>query len=180
MTTGTDGITIRASYLSELPAVRALMVRIIEGDYGYGYDPRWHGDLDDLQGLYLDRPRQALLVAVDDTTGATVGTIAVRTLAITTPPHPAPFVARYDRARSAELVRVFVDPAYRRRGIARALVAAARRWVAGAGGYDVICLHSQFAVAFWRTLATEVFVEATGPDAGTAYLELTVPQRARP
>lgn len=158
------------------------MLGIIERDYGYGYDPRWHYDLDDLRGFYLDYPRQALFVAVDDATGRLAGTAASKVPRLTAPPHPTAIVARYDPARTAELTRVFVAPAYRRRGLARTLVDAARRWVAAAGGFDVITLHSASAVEFWRALpATEVLDArrpgATGPLAGSVYFELTIPVR---
>lgn len=176
MPTAAGKVTIRAPHPVELAETRALMIGVIERDYGYGYDPRWHHDLDDLHGYYLDRPRHTLFVAVDDATGAIVGAVGVRTFAITAPPHPEAVVARYDRERSAELVRVFVHQDYRRRGLARSLIEAARRWVADEGGYDVICFHSEFAIPFWRALgSTEVFVQRPGSGDGATYFELTVP-----
>ena len=177
------GFAVRAPRPGELAEARALMLRIIERDYGYGYDPRWHYDLDDLRGFYLEHPRQALFVAVDDATGRLAGTAAIKAPRLTAPPHPPAIVARYDPTRTAELTRVFVAPAYRRRGLARTLVDAARRWVAAAGGFDVITLHSASAVEFWRALpATEVLDArrpgATGPLGGSVYFELAVPPRA--
>lgn len=58
------GFTVREPYREELTRVRALMLRVIELDDGYGYNPRRRFDLDDLQGFYLDNPRQALVGAV--------------------------------------------------------------------------------------------------------------------
>lgn len=175
--------TVREPRPEELAEVRALMVRVIARDYGYGYHTQWHADLDDPQGFYLDNPRQALFVAVDDATGRIVGTAGVRTLAITSPPHPPAILARYDRERSAELTRVFVAPETRRRGIGQALVERARHWVAGAGDYDIICFHSRTAVDFWRALPTTEVLDARrageeGPSAGSVYFDMVVPERA--
>jgi GNAT superfamily N-acetyltransferase len=171
------GYAIRMPRPDELDEVRALMIRVIQHDYGYDYRSRWHDDVDDPAGFYLEHPRQTLLVAVDDRTGRILGTAGVRVLRITSPPHPAEIPARYDRERTAELTRVFVQPEARRRGIGRALVDAARRWVADVGGYDLIQLHSRTAVEFWRAMPTTEILDTrrpgvAGPEAGQVYFEM--------
>src|SRR5436309_1785335 len=62
---------VRVARPDDLPAVRALMVRTFEEDFGYGYRPDFHADVDDLQGVYLDHPRHTLLVAVAAGSGRT-------------------------------------------------------------------------------------------------------------
>jgi GNAT superfamily N-acetyltransferase len=171
------GYIIREPPLDELEQIRELMIQVIQHDYGYDYRSRWHDDVDDPAGFYLDHPRQTLLVAVDARTGQTLGTAGVRLLRITAPPHPPEIVARYDRERTAELTRVFVLPAARRLGIGRALVDAARRWVAEVGGFDLIQLHSRTAVEFWRAMETTEILDnrrpgGEGPEAGQVYFEL--------
>jgi GNAT superfamily N-acetyltransferase len=149
------------------------MLRIFEADYGYGYQPRWHWDYDDIQGVYLDNPRHVLFVVVDDLTDAIVGTAGIRAGGPTAPSLPRWLVDRYQPPeRTAQLVRVFVHPEYRRRGIARALVDACRQFVREVGGYEVIALHSEFAVEFWRSMpTTEVYSERTddAPDAAVHF-----------
>lgn len=169
--------TVREPRTDELAATRALMIEVIARDYGYDYRCQWHDDVDDLAGFYLAHPRQTLLVAVDDMSGQILGTAGVRVLRATAPPHPPEIVARYDRERTAELTRVFVRTDARRRGIGRALVEAARRWVAEDGGYALIQFHSRTAVEFWRALpATETLdnrrPSGDGPATGQVYFEL--------
>jgi GNAT superfamily N-acetyltransferase len=176
-----DGCTTRAARPEELDEVRALMIRVIEHDYGYDYRSRWHDDVDEPKAFYLDHPRQTLLVAVDDRTGEILGTAGVRILRITSPPHPAEIIDRYDRERTAELTRVFVLPEARRRGIGRALVEAARTWVAEVGGFDLIQFHSRTAVEFWRSMPTTEVLDnrrqiGGGPELGQVYFEMSVPE----
>jgi GNAT superfamily N-acetyltransferase len=187
LTTNTEvgGYTVRAARPEDLDAVRALMIRVIEHDYGYEYRSRWHDDVDDPKAFYLDHPRQTLLVAVDDTTGRIVGTAGVRVLRITSPPHPAEILDRYDRERTAELTRVFVLPEARRRGIGRALVDAARVWVAEVGGFDLIQFHSRTAVELWRAMPTTEVLDnrrqvGGGPELGQVYFEMRVPEPRQP
>jgi GNAT superfamily N-acetyltransferase len=174
------GYAVRIPRSDELDEVRALMIRVIEHDYGYDYQTRWHDDVDDSKAFYLDKPRHRLLVAVDDRTGQILGTAGVRVLAITSPPHPQEILDRYDRERTAELTRVFVLPEARRRGIGRALVDAARSWVADVGDFDLIQFHSRTAVEFWRSMPTTEILDnrrqiGGGPELGQVYFEMQVP-----
>lgn len=64
---------------------------------------------------------------------------------------------------------MFVHPEYRRRGIARELTEACREFVRDVGGYNVICLHTEHAVEFWRTMPTvEVHDERSAETPGGA------------
>jgi GNAT superfamily N-acetyltransferase len=173
-------VTIRVPSPDELEETRALMIRVIEHDYGYNYRSRWHDDVDNPAGFFLEHPRQTLLIAVDDETGQLVGTAGVRVLRITSPPHPAEILERYDRERTAELTRVFVLPEARRRGIGRALVDAARAWVAEVGGFDLIQFHSRTAVEFRRAMPTTEVLDnrrprGDGPESGQVYFEMSIP-----
>jgi GNAT superfamily N-acetyltransferase len=179
MTDTTGLVTIRAPRADELDATRVLMIRVVALDYGYDYRSRWHEDIDNLTGFYLAHPRHTLLVAVEGATGKIIGTAGVRTLRITSPPHPATIVERYDRERTAELTRVFVAPEARRRGIGRTLVEAAQRWVAEAGDFDLIQLHSRTAVEFWRAMPTTEILDnrrraAGAPEDGQVYFEMPI------
>lgn len=179
------GIAIREPRHEELAQVRAFMLRVIADTYGYGYQPQWHYDLDDLRAYYLDNPRHALFIAVDASSGDLVGTVGVRARLFTAVTQPPEIVARYRDRRFAELVRVFVDPVYRRRGIGAALVSTAYEWIAATGQFEVISLHSSHAVNFWRRLPTlEVLDDRHQGEkdplrAGAVYFEMAVPAPTR-
>ena len=88
--------TIRPATPDDVAPARALMIRTFEEDFGYGYRPEFHADVDDLQGTYLDNPRHALLVAVATEAGAIVGTAGVRSGGLKPEFNPPWLVARYD------------------------------------------------------------------------------------
>ena len=167
------GYTARPAQPGDLRRARELIVRVIEEDLGYAYNPAWHWDLDDLRGVYLDDPRHALWVVTDDATGELLATGAVRRGGPKSPPTPRWLADRYDRDRTAQVVRVYVARPHRRRGIARTLVELARRFAAAEGGYSVICLHTDRrapgAEAFWRAMPTTlVYDPKTDPQSDAA------------
>src|SRR4051812_23996048 len=98
MTTNQSGsaAAIRQAMTEDLDAIRELMIDIFEQDFGYGYNPVLHGDVDDLQGTYLDNPRHILLVAVDDASGTILGTAGVRSGGLKPQFNHAWLVERYD------------------------------------------------------------------------------------
>jgi ribosomal protein S18 acetylase RimI-like enzyme len=169
-----DAFIVREGLLEDLEGAKALMVRTFEEDFGYGLRPEIHEDVIDLEGYYLQNPRQALFVAVG-TSGDVVGTAAVRQGGTRTPPHPAWLAAKYDPERTCELQRVYVAKEQRRSGIGRHLVEAVRRWVNAEGGYDTVCLHSNVgrpgADTFWWSVATVVH-EARPTEFNTVHFEL--------
>ena len=173
------GLTMRPATPDDIEAVRAFMLRIFEQDYGYGYQPRWHWDYDDLQGTYIDNPRHALILALDAGSGEIVGTAGLRSGG---PTLPAWLAERYQPPeRTAQIVRVFVHPEHRRRGIARLLVEELRRFVRDVGEYDVICLHTESAVDFWQALGCRVVHDGrtADPPEPSVHFELSMlPTRA--
>jgi ribosomal protein S18 acetylase RimI-like enzyme len=175
------GFSVRPARPQDLPAARALIMRVIKEDLGYDHNPQWHWDVDDLQGTYLDDPRHALWVAVDDASGHIVATGGLRKGG----PRSAPeqwVVDRYDPERTAQVVRVYVAREHRRRGIARTLVDLARRFAAAEGGYAVICLHTDVrapgAEGFWRAMPTTLVYDGRGqdPTVETLHFELPFPE----
>ncbi len=108
------GFTARPARPDDLPQARALIMQVIQEDLGYTYNPEWHWDVDDLQGVYLDDPRHALWVVVDDAMGEIIGTDGLRRGGPKSPPQVA---ARYDPDRTAQVVRVYVARAHRRRAV---------------------------------------------------------------
>jgi GNAT superfamily N-acetyltransferase len=178
---GKGGFTVHLARRKDLAGARAVILEVIERDLG-GYRPAVHGDVNDLAGTYLERPRYALFVALDDATGEVVGTTAVRPEPPSSPPHPGWLAKRYSGPTVAQLSRVYIHPAHRRRGIAGALVEAARAWVADEGGYTTIYLHTNAAVPgaepFWRSRPTTQIYDGRGNHEGysqAVHFELALP-----
>lgn len=152
-----------------LEAAREFILRRTQEDYGYGHQPQWHWDIDAAEDTYVTNPRQRLWVALaGPEQEQIVGTVAIRAGGPASPPHPPELAARYPEAESvAQLVRLMVEPAYRRRGLASELVDTATQFARDAD-YAQLYLHTNAlvpgAVEFWRRRAVQTY------DArGTAY-----------
>src|SRR5215472_3192346 len=147
------GWSVRLARPEDLAQARAIMLRTFEEDFGYGYRPDYHADVDDLRGTYLDNPRHALFVAVDDASDQVVATAGIRSGGLKPQYNPAWLVERYDPERTAQIVRVYVAREHRRRGIAQGLISAVCQFVADEGSYERIALHtdprSPGAERFW-------------------------------
>lgn len=175
---------VRLATHADLPGARSVMLDTFYREFGHGYRPQWHADVVDLAGTYLETPGHALFVAVAD--DEVVGTTAVRAQGPASPPHPAWLAERYDGATTAQLFRVYVRPEHRRRGLARALVDAAVRFIAENPRYERIYLHTDTRVAgaeaFWRSVAVEVCDARDGdPDRHqTVHFEIPVPALTGP
>jgi MFS family permease/GNAT superfamily N-acetyltransferase len=152
------GITIRAAGPADLPAAAALMRQTVEEDFETPYHPSYHRDIADLEAAYLGPPRHTLFIAIDDASGAVVGTGGVRVGRLRG--GPPELVRRYAGDDTAQLVRIYVRREARRRGIARAIVGACLEFVLADGGYSIIALHafphSPGALSFWESIATRV------------------------
>jgi GNAT superfamily N-acetyltransferase len=163
------GITIRSVEPRDFSVAREHILRVTREDLRSEYRPEWHWDIDDIQGVYIDHPRQALFLAIDDATHELAATMAVVNVGPNSPPHPVWLAERYNGPRVAQILRAYVARSHRRRGIARALVETARLFVAADGGYSTIYLHTNASVpgaeAFWRSMPTiEVYDGRGNPD----------------
>ncbi|MBT0771865.1 GNAT family N-acetyltransferase [Kineosporia sp. J2-2] len=175
-------VQIRPATAADLAGAAACMREVLETDLG-GYTERWHQDLDELEATYLQAPRAALFVAVGtsgDGEEVVLATTAVRPCLLASPPNPAWLAGRYNRPDVCQLVRVWVRPRARRRGLARRLVAEAARWATGAGGYGTVYLHTDTGVpgaeAFWRSMPTVEVLDARPDPWNTVHFELEVPK----
>jgi GNAT superfamily N-acetyltransferase len=146
-------------------------------DFGYGYRPEWHHDVIDLENAYLRTPRHALFVAVHG--GEVVGTTGVRAIGPKCPPHPAWLAERYPPGSTAQLFRVYVRPAHRRRGLAREMVKRACAFVASTPGYSRLYLHTDTRVegaeSFWRSVAVPVHDHRDGDPSHFQTVHLEIP-----
>jgi GNAT superfamily N-acetyltransferase len=180
-----EGVRIRPVEPADFPTVREHVLRVTVEDLRSEYRPEWHWDIDDMQAVYVDNPRQALFVAIDEASGEIVGTTSVVNVGPNSPPHPAWLAERYTGPTVAQLLRVYMARGHRRRGIARALVEAARGFVADEGNYNTIYLHTNASVPgaepFWRAMATTEIYDGRGNADGYSealHFELAIPPRS--
>ena len=172
--TPSPSFSIREAIPADLPAAKALMTHTVEEDFGTPYDPAYHRDIDDLAAAYLDPPRHALFVAVDDGSGEVIATGGLRVGRLRG--GPVELVSRYAGDDTAQLVRIYVARQHRRRGIARALVRACLAFALRDGGYSIIALHtfphSPGALAFWQSMATQVGYQERSGIPAEAFFEI--------
>lgn len=179
----------RATQALHLEGARRVVLDVARRDLGYGYVPEWHWDLDDLEGVYVRNPRQAMFVAMHGE--QVVGTCALRMGGPASPPHPAWLAERYsDPQQVAQLLRLAVLPEHRRKGLARELVGRVWEFAAADARTTMLCLHTnakvQGAEDFWRSLpVSEIHDARIGekpePDSRfeTIHFELELPGRVR-
>lgn len=169
---------LRTAAPADVDAARSVMLDTVYRDLRSGYVPRWHRDIIDLEGVYLAPERRTLFVA-ESASGAIVATGAVRDQGPQAPPNPEWVARRFPSGSTAQLCRIYVRPEYRRQGIARAMVRALNDFVAEAGGYEAIYLHTDPAVTgaepFWRSLAEEVCDERELPGGGQGIVHFALP-----
>jgi ribosomal protein S18 acetylase RimI-like enzyme len=151
---------IRVATAEDLGDARTVMLDALYRDFGTGYVPRWHEDVIDLTGHYLTPERHTLVVAVDQRDGTVAGTAALDSRG---PREPDWLAQRYPSGRTAQVRRVYVSPAHRRRGLARAMVTELLAFARADGGYRSIYLHayrhSPGALDLWRSLGEVVCEE---------------------
>ncbi|MFI0086761.1 GNAT family N-acetyltransferase [Streptomyces bobili] len=174
---------VRPAGPDDLDGARAVMLDTVYHDFGTGYMPHWHGDIVDPATAYLAPARHTLLVAVD-TEQQVVGTGALDARGPLHPPNPRHVADRYPSGATAQLRRVYVRPEYRRRGLARRMVADLLAFAAADGGYRAVYLHTDPSVegaeAFWRSLGTVVHDERQDPDSGQSVVHFDLPLPTAP
>lgn len=171
---------VRPARREDADGARSVMLDTFYYVLRTGYNPRWHADVIDLDRAYFDHPRQALFVAALG--DKIVATTAIREDGPKSPPHPPWLTERYPSGTTAQIFRVYVRSEHRRKGLARALVRTACRFVAATPGYERIYLHTNAAIEgaepFWRSIATEIHDGRTDPRHSSAvHFELPIPGR---
>ena len=159
------------------------MLNVVTEDLRDEYDPAIHADIDDLRSYYIDpqSPGPFMLVAQTDLTNEIIATCGIRSGELKSGFSPPHLVRRYQDGRTGQLVRVYVSPQHRRRGIAAALTNAALTRVDADGHFDRIALHtyphSPGALPFWISMGAEVVAQRCSGGTTTVYMELPVKKR---
>jgi GNAT superfamily N-acetyltransferase len=177
----TTGYAIRPIRADDIPAARALMITTFEEDFGTGYIPQFHSDVEDIGGVYINHPRHALFVAVDDDTGELIATAGVRDGALKPGVSPQHLVQRYSTGQTAQLVRVYTHRRHRRRGAARALVQKVIDHVAADEVYTILALHtyphSPGAMVFWESIGVQVVADDRDGPSRAVFFEIPLALR---
>ncbi|WP_432118136.1 GNAT family N-acetyltransferase [Streptomyces sp. bgisy032] len=170
---------IREATPEDVDDARAVMLDAVYRDFGTGYVPRWHADIIDPVSFYLTPVRHTLLVAVDEHDGTVAATAALDARGPAHPPNPRRLAERYPSGETAQLRRVYVRPAHRRRGLARQLVGLLLEFARNDGGYRSVYLHthphSPGAMQLWRALGKVVCderEEVPGGGSGAVHFEI--------
>ena len=103
---------------------------------GYGYVPKWHQDIMNMEEYYISPERNNFFVAYLET-GEIIATIGLRAYDKDFPK----FRHLYSKDTTSSIRRLFVDDKYRRCGLASKMFSIAENF-AKEEGYDEIYLHT--------------------------------------
>ena len=158
-------LVIRDLTRADIPAAQALMMRVVEDDFGESHNPVVHADIDDLEGWYVRPSGPFMLVVEDVRTGELVATGGIRGGALKEGLSPEHLVERYRDGRTGQIVRIYVAREHRRRHIARELVNAVLHRARSEGHYSTVALHtyphSPGALPFWLSMGCELVADDT-------------------
>lgn len=150
-----------------LEAARSYCLRLIKLTYGYDYRADWHADLDGLLEMrtspYAPEQRGAFYILKNEA-GEIVASAGLRALT-TRPDILAMAGSRYPTPETvASHWRMYVDPAYRKQGLGKTLMAM-RREQALQYGYDTVYFHCSAGAKklrdYWERNGFTCFAEDT-------------------
>jgi len=152
---------------AELAGARDVVLASFGTDFEYGFEARWHWDLDHLREVDVDDPRQAMFVAVEG--GRPGGRHRRSRRRSSERPAASPWLgANYPKDPSvAQLIRFVVSPAGRRQGLGHRLVAATQAFARSAR-YRVIYLYTNAkvpaALSLWESLLVRLVHDTRGEE----------------
>jgi GNAT superfamily N-acetyltransferase len=142
---------------------------MINDEFGYGYVPEYHQDIQYMESYYIKPEKNNFYVAIDKRTNRIIGSIGIRA-------YDRDFeIFRdvYNPVTTASIWRVFVDESWRRNGIASALVGLGEDFCREKE-YEKIYLHTQKTVKgsldFWLSKGYQI-VKDTENHLKTVHME---------
>ena len=142
----------------EICNVQKFLFKMIKKEFGYGYIPKWHQDIMNLEEYYIDPERNNFFVAYLET-GQIIATIGIRAYDKDFPI----FRHLYSNENTSSIWRLFVDERCRRCGLASKMFSIAENF-ANEIGYNEIYLHThktlEGAIEFWTKMGFVVSFDA--------------------
>ena len=142
----------------QIREVQEFLFDMIKREFGYGYVPKWHQDIVDMEKYYINPKRKDFFVAYA-ATGEIVATIGIRAYDKDFPQ----FRDSYSNETTSSIWRLFVDERCRRCGLASKMFCIAENF-ANDAGYNDIYLHTHKnldgALEFWTKMGFIVDLDA--------------------
>lgn len=134
----------------EIEKVQEFLFDMIKLEFGYGYVPKWHQDIVNMDEYYINPERNAFFVAYSEE-GEIIGTIGIRAY----DKDFEQFRHLYSSETTSSIWRLFVDRRYRRCGLASKMFSVAENF-AKENKYHNIYLHTHKnldgALKFWTKM----------------------------
>lgn len=149
--------------------IQDFLFDMIQQEFGYGYIPDYHQDIQHIADYYLKPAGNDFLLAVDNAHEKLIGTIGIRAYDKDFPL----FKDIYHPHSTASIWRVFVSKSWRRKGVASTLVNIGEDFCQKKG-YENIYLHTHRTVPgslnFWLAQGYNITVD-TKNEMGTVHME---------
>ena len=142
----------------QIQEVQEFLFKMIKLEFGYDYVPKWHQDIIDMEGYYINPERNNFFVAYAET-GEIIATIGIRAYDKDFPE----FRHLYSKESTSSIWRLFVDRRCRRCGLASKMFSVAENF-ANQVSYNDIYLHTHKnldgALKFWTKMGFIVVLDA--------------------
>ena len=142
----------------EIKQLQEFLFKQIKIEFGFGYVPEWHEDIIKLDEYYINPSRNNFFVAYGRN-GEIIATIGLRAYDKNFPI----FEGIYSNEKTSSIWRLFVNPKYRRCGLASKMFSIAENF-AYESDYDNIYLHTHKtldgALEFWTKMGFVVVLDA--------------------
>lgn len=142
----------------EIKEVQEFLFMMIEKEMGYGYVPKWHQDIMNMEEYYICPEKNNFFVAYLET-GEIIATIGLRAYDKDFPE----FKHLYSEDATSSIWRLFVAEKYRRCGLASRMFSVAENF-ANEMEYNEIYLHTHKtlpgALEFWTKMGFVVALDS--------------------
>lgn len=153
--------------------IKEFLFSQIKSEYGYGYVPEYHEDIINMENFYLNSCNSELFYIMDDE-NKIIATIAIR-------PYDKNFKefnGIYDSKSTASIWRLFVDPKFRRHGLATKLFNIVEDFCY-VNNYNEIYLHThknlKGGFSFWQAMDFEITLD-TNNELQTVHMVKNIPK----
>lgn len=149
--------------------VKKYLFDMIQEEFGYGYIPKYHQDINDLEIYYIKPEKNNFFLAINQESQKLIGTIGIRAY----DRNFARFKEVYTPEKTASIWRVFISKPWRRKGVGSTLVHISEEFCRKKG-YHNVYLHTHKIIPgslnFWLKNGYRI-VEDTGDHLKTVHME---------